>query len=168
MTVTDVLRRFTGDPGLAAPDRVIRQLWTRDPYALGTSSYPSVVAEDDDFEKLSRPLPSEADPRLLFAGEATDAKHWGQMLGARLSGLREANRVLERMEAVERIAEEMRKISLSPTESQCSSAASTLMTSAAKMASANGGRPSSNSNQNQLQWKKDLPPPVLIRAKMFE
>jgi hypothetical protein len=41
-----------------------------------------------DLECLSLPLPSEEDPRLLFAGEATETRFWSTMHGARLSGLR--------------------------------------------------------------------------------
>ena len=100
LTVTDVLRRFTGDPGLLPPSRVYRHSWTCDQYTRGTSAYPSLTTEDHDFETLGQPLPCESDPRLLFAGEATDPRFWGQMLGARLSGLREAQRVLDRIAVV--------------------------------------------------------------------
>ena len=55
-----------------------------------------------DFDKMSTPLPSAEDPRLLFAGEATSAAYLSTLHGARLSGLREAERVWERMEAAER------------------------------------------------------------------
>ena len=109
LTVTDVLRKFTGDPGLLPPNKIHRHTWTTDRFSLGTSSYPSLDTEDSDFDTLSKPLPCESDPRLLFAGEATDSKFWGQMLGARLSGLREAQRVLDRMEVVEAVAMEMEK-----------------------------------------------------------
>ena len=77
--MADVLRQFTGDPGLQQPDKVIRQCWTTDPYTLGSGAYPSVTTSDDDFENLFRPLPSESDPRLLFAGEATHSQYWGQV-----------------------------------------------------------------------------------------
>ena len=112
LTVTDVLRRFTGDPGLNPPSRIHRHCWTNDKYSMGTCSYPTVETEDFDFDCLSNPLPCEADPRLLFAGEATHGQFWGQMLGARLSGIREAQRVLDRLSAIERIENEMQKISL--------------------------------------------------------
>jgi hypothetical protein len=79
LTVSDVLRQFTGDPGLHPPDKVIRQCWNTDPYTLGSGAYPSVTTSEEDFENLTRPLPSEADPRLLFAGEATHPHYWGQV-----------------------------------------------------------------------------------------
>ena len=110
-TITDVLRKFTGDPGLSPPDKILRHLWCNDPLSLGTTSYPSLITEDDDFENLGKPLPCETDPRLLFAGEATHPKFYGQMLGARLSGIREAQRIIDRIEKVDKLATEMHKIS---------------------------------------------------------
>ena len=84
---------------------------------MGTTSYPSLITEDDDFENLSCPLPCETDPRLLFAGEATHSKFWGQMLGARLSGIREAQRIIDRIQIVDQIENEMNKVtSFSTTE----------------------------------------------------
>lgn len=34
-------------------------------------------------------------PRLLFAGDSTVCEHFGTIHGARLSGIREANRIVE-------------------------------------------------------------------------
>ena len=116
-TITDVLRKFTGDPGLSPPEKIIRHLWTNDQFSFGTTSYPSLITEDNDFESLGLPLPCDSDPRLLFAGEATHPKFWGQMLGARLSGIREAQRIIDRIQVVDRLEQEMHKItSLSTTE----------------------------------------------------
>lgn len=111
LTVTDVLRRFTGDPGLAAPFKVHRHKWTTDPYSLGSWSYHALTTSDADPVSLARPLPSESDPRLLFAGEATDHRFLGTLLAARLSGLREARRILDNMDSVDKLAAEMNKIS---------------------------------------------------------
>ena len=69
-----------------------------------------MITEDDDFENLGCPLPCETDPRLLFAGEATHSRFWGQMLGARLSGIREAQRIIDRLQIVDQIEREMHKI----------------------------------------------------------
>ena len=60
---------------------------------------------------MGQPLPYESEPRLLFAGEATHPQFWGQMLGARLSGIREAQRIIDRIGVVDRIEHEMHKIS---------------------------------------------------------
>ena len=72
-----------------------------------------MITEDDDFENLGHPLPCETDPRLLFAGEATHSKFWGQMLGARLSGIREAQRIIDRLHEVNQIENEITKITSS-------------------------------------------------------
>ena len=41
------------------------------------------------------PLPNDANPRLMFAGEATHPNFWSFMHGARESGIREAQRFLD-------------------------------------------------------------------------
>ena len=69
-----------------------------------------MVTEDEDFENLGRPLPCETDPRLMFAGEATHPKFWGQMLGARLSGIREAQRIIDRVKVQDQLDHEIHKI----------------------------------------------------------
>ena len=48
------------------------------------------------------------DPRLLFAGEATENRFFGNLLGARLSGLREAERILDREEYKSKIVKEVK------------------------------------------------------------
>ena len=47
---------------------------------------------------------------MLFAGEATSARHWSTMHGARLSGLREAERILKRVRDREQIGREIDRI----------------------------------------------------------
>lgn len=111
--MTWILQRFTGDPGLPKPWRIHRSTWSTDLNSLGSTSYASLHTEESDFQALASPLPSETDPRLLFAGEATHEHFYGTMHGARLAGLREAKRVLERTGQVERIGKELDKISKS-------------------------------------------------------
>jgi monoamine oxidase len=108
--LTWVLQKFSGDPGLPSPDRLVRASWSTDPHSMGSLCYPALISEEEDFCTLSAPLPSETDPRLLFAGDATHATFWGTMHGARLSGIREAKRVLDRVTAVDRIVKELDKI----------------------------------------------------------
>lgn len=60
-----------------------------------------------DFDKLSTPLPNAEDPRLMFAGEATSSAYWSTLHGARMSGLREAERVWEKMKSAERAEDRM-------------------------------------------------------------
>ena len=68
------------------------------------------MTEEAHFETLSAPLPSSSDPRLLFAGEATVAEGFGTMHGARLSGIREAKRVVERLAAMEKMTRELSRL----------------------------------------------------------
>jgi len=107
-TITDVLKSFTGDPGLVAPRRLLRHCWNSDEYSVGGWVFQSTALSEDQIEALTRPLPSQADPRLLFAGEATDKRFFGNLLGARLSGLREAQRILDREEAKSQIVKEVK------------------------------------------------------------
>lgn len=46
------------------------------------------------FSDLAAPLPSEKQPRLLFAGEATHDYHYSTLHAAYMSGLREARRLV--------------------------------------------------------------------------
>ena len=70
-----VLRTFTGDPGLPSPSRVLRAAWSTDRFSLGSVSYLGREAGAEDFGALAAPLPGEADPRLIFAGEATSERY---------------------------------------------------------------------------------------------
>ena len=63
-----------------------------------------------DLDRLSAPLPSAGDPRLLFAGDATDPRHFSTLHGARLSGLREAERIIRRIRERENVEREIVRI----------------------------------------------------------
>lgn len=64
--------------------------WSQDPFSHGSYSYLPVGASGNDYEELSKPILD----RLFFAGEATSAKHAATTHGAYLSGIREAERIL--------------------------------------------------------------------------
>ena len=55
-----------------------------------------MTSNENTFFVTGQPLPSENDPRLLFAGEATDPKYWSFLHGARDSGIREAMRIISK------------------------------------------------------------------------
>lgn len=79
-------------------DKALRTQWGTDPLFLGSYSYVAVGSTTSDMDALSEPLPeSDTAPplQLLFAGEATHAKHYSTTHGAYYSGLREANRLLQ-------------------------------------------------------------------------
>ncbi|PIN17266.1 Flavin-containing amine oxidase [Handroanthus impetiginosus] len=82
-------------------EKVLRTQWGTDPLFLGSYSYVAVGSSGDDLDALAKPLPENSDLdstpplQILFAGEATHRTHYSTTHGAHLSGLREANRLLE-------------------------------------------------------------------------
>ncbi|TRY68923.1 hypothetical protein TCAL_05228 [Tigriopus californicus] len=109
-----VLQKFTGDPGLPGPVKLFRATWSTMDNFLGSTSFSQLATEEADFHELSQPLPSATSPRLLFAGEATHSRYWGTLHGARLSGIREAKRVLDRITEVDILAAKMTQMATSP------------------------------------------------------
>ena len=72
------------------PEAVMQTRWSSDPYSYGSYSYISVGAKTEYYDTLARPI----DDRVFFAGEATHRTYPGTVHGAYLSGIREANRVV--------------------------------------------------------------------------
>lgn len=91
--------------------KVLKCKWGTDPLFLGSYTYIAVGSSGDDLDALAEPLPKESSdeknskncPRLqvLFAGEATSRNHYSTTHGAHLTGLREANRLLEHFQCVD-------------------------------------------------------------------
>ncbi|XP_068177843.1 spermine oxidase [Antennarius striatus] len=97
---TELLRRFTGNPNIPKPCRVLRSSWGSNPFIRGSYSFTRVGSSGGDFERLAMPLPyansTKASPlQVLFAGEATHRKYYSTTHGALLSGQREATRLIE-------------------------------------------------------------------------
>lgn len=69
--------------GLEDPVSLFRCRWNFDGYTYGGWAFQSTATLDKEPEILAEPLPSQSDPRLLFAGEATDQRFLGNLLGAR-------------------------------------------------------------------------------------
>ncbi|XP_056631554.1 spermine oxidase [Diorhabda sublineata] len=96
--ITKLLRKFTGDASLPYPSTILRSKWSSDPYFCGAKSYMNLKSNIGHQCDLSSPVPGTCDPVppiLLFAGEATCAGHHSTVHGARLSGIREAERVIQ-------------------------------------------------------------------------
>ena len=74
---------------IPAPAATAVTHWTRDPYAGGSYTFLPVGASRDDVEALAEP----ESERLLFAGEGTYWRYYGNVHAAVLSGLREAERL---------------------------------------------------------------------------
>ncbi|CAK6436042.1 unnamed protein product [Pipistrellus nathusii] len=100
--LTRVLRRVTGNPQLPAPKSVLRSRWHSAPYSRGSYSYVAVGTSGDDIDLLAQPLPADPEKaplQILFAGEATHRTFYSTTHGALLSGWREADRLIELLDA---------------------------------------------------------------------
>lgn len=96
--ITDVLRCSTGNQYLPYPKTILRSHWTSDPYFYGAYSYDHQDSDGTAQKALACPLPGPNEsipPILLFAGEATVPGHFATVSGARLSGVREAERIIQ-------------------------------------------------------------------------
>ena len=65
--------------------------WGNDPYSLGAYAYSPVGGSEEDFDVMAEPVGG----RLLFAGDAAESEAPGTLRGAYLSGLREAQRIID-------------------------------------------------------------------------
>ncbi|KAG5569611.1 hypothetical protein H5410_059377 [Solanum commersonii] len=91
--------------------KVLKCKWGTDPLFLGSYTHIAVGSSGDDLDAMAEPLPKEISddknskksPRLqvLFAGEATSRNYYSTTHGAYLTGLREANRLLEHFQCVD-------------------------------------------------------------------
>ncbi|XP_062219368.1 polyamine oxidase 1-like [Phragmites australis] len=81
--------------------RIKRSGWATDPLFLGSYSYVAVGSSGEDLDRMAEPLPRGQDAddraplRVLFAGEATHRTHYSTTHAAYLSGVREADRLLQ-------------------------------------------------------------------------
>ncbi|XP_051158827.1 peroxisomal N(1)-acetyl-spermine/spermidine oxidase-like isoform X1 [Leptopilina boulardi] len=97
-SLTQVLRKFTGDPTLPYPTNLLRSRWCMDQHFAGSYSYMALDSKVGHQCDLASPLPGACEPVapiLLFAGEATIPGHYSTVHGARLSGIREAERIVQ-------------------------------------------------------------------------
>lgn len=95
--LTQVLRKFTGNPCLPYPQMMLRSRWASDPHFCGAYSYMGCSSTVSYQCELGSPVPGPCDPVppvLLFSGEATVPGFFATVHGARLSGIREAERVI--------------------------------------------------------------------------
>lgn len=96
--ITKLMRQFTGDPCIPYPNAILRSKWSSDPYFCGSYAYLNKDSSVGHMCDLSCPLPGNCDsvpPILLFAGEATSAGYHSTVNGALLSGVREAERIID-------------------------------------------------------------------------
>ncbi|VAH62625.1 hypothetical protein VPH35_045020 [Triticum aestivum] len=80
--------------------RIKRSGWATDPLFLGSYSYVAVGSSGEDLDWMAEPLPRGQEAgrtplRVLFAGEATHRTHYSTTHAAYLSGVREADQLLQ-------------------------------------------------------------------------
>lgn len=95
--LTQVLRHNTGNADIPYPVNVLRSQWSSNPFFYGAYSFEGCCTDGSAQAALSCPLPGPSEPVppiLLFAGEATVPGLFATVSGARLSGIREAERVV--------------------------------------------------------------------------
>ncbi|KAL7877786.1 hypothetical protein SRHO_G00044290 [Serrasalmus rhombeus] len=94
--VTQLIRRFTGNPTIA-PKKLLRSQWFHEPYTYGSYTYVAKGCSGYDIDNLAEPLPlpgSNSQPlQVMFAGEATHRSFFSTVHGALITGWREADRL---------------------------------------------------------------------------
>jgi len=97
-TLVRILGSTLGDRGMPAPKTLIRSNWCSDIFTGGGVTYISNNSNTGHIKDLSLPLPGDCDdvpPILLFCGEHTSREYHGTLHGARRTGIREADRIVE-------------------------------------------------------------------------
>ena len=88
--IMDILRKMYGN---AIPNysQIAVSKWSQDQFARGAYSFANVGASDTDFDAFTAPV----DSKLFFAGEHTISKYRGTVHGAYISGLRQAEHIMD-------------------------------------------------------------------------
>lgn len=73
------------------PTNMLRTKWQTNENSFGAYSYTAVGTEMRHFDDLAE----EVDDKLFFAGEHTEADYFSSVHGAYLSGIREANKIID-------------------------------------------------------------------------
>jgi monoamine oxidase len=76
---------------IPAPKQMLRTRWNSNEYTFGAYSFLKVGTELQHFEDLAESV----DDKLFFAGEHTEVDYFSTAHGAYLSGLREAEKILD-------------------------------------------------------------------------
>lgn len=96
--VQNLLKRFLRLTAMPSPTEILRSSWSENSYFSGSRTVLNLGSGRGMIKSLSKPLPCDCDtipPIILFAGEHTHPKYFGTLHGSRLSGIREADRIVE-------------------------------------------------------------------------
>jgi monoamine oxidase len=84
------LRTIYGS-SVPAPTQMLRTRWASNPHAFGSYSFPTNGARSSNFDELAKAI----DNKVFFAGEHTNKDYRGTVHGAYLSGIREADKIID-------------------------------------------------------------------------
>ncbi|XP_050530780.1 spermine oxidase-like [Daktulosphaira vitifoliae] len=92
-----LLCKFRNDPHLVRPTHVTATKWSTNPNFLGFKTYMNTSSDISHIHDLASPLSAcnNMPPVIGFAGEHTSPEYYGTLHGSRMSGIREANRIVE-------------------------------------------------------------------------
>lgn len=96
--ITDFLREALNYPCLPQPVRIKHSKWAIDPYFCGSYAYLDQKKDLSLITDLAAPVPGlgePVEPILFFGGEATSSTHYGTDHGGKISGIREAIRIIQ-------------------------------------------------------------------------
>lgn len=96
--ITQLYRKILRNPTIPYPANVLKSAWAESPYFRGARSYYNLKTTVETQCDIARPVPAACGaeiPVVLFAGEHTAVGHHGTIQGARASGVREAERILD-------------------------------------------------------------------------
>uniref|UniRef100_A0A0N4Z9J0 Amino_oxidase domain-containing protein n=1 Tax=Parastrongyloides trichosuri TaxID=131310 RepID=A0A0N4Z9J0_PARTI len=96
--ITEHLRSTFDNSSIPMPTNIIRKSWIDDDLFLGSYTYhtpESATMNEDPIKTISKPIYKNGEPIIMFAGEATHTSIYQTVIGAYLSGEREANRILK-------------------------------------------------------------------------
>lgn len=92
--ITALLRQCLSNEWVPYPQSMLRSEWNSSACYLGGRPYFSIDSNARDVQSLAAPLGHVA-PTLLFAGDATALQGFGTTEAARVSGIREAQRIID-------------------------------------------------------------------------
>ncbi|ESO03800.1 hypothetical protein HELRODRAFT_191961 [Helobdella robusta] len=90
----ELLQRFSGKK-MDRPFRMIRSKWALDPFSRGVYCYRKIPSSYKNSLQLARALPTNDNPRLLFAGEATHCHFYSTTHGAMATGVTQAHKIIK-------------------------------------------------------------------------
>jgi monoamine oxidase len=73
------------------PTRMLRTKWGENVHSFGAYSYATNGTTTEDFDTLAKTVSN----KLFFAGEHTSKEYRGTVHGAYLSGMREADKIID-------------------------------------------------------------------------